>query len=169
MIFQLAFNIILTVFLIYCYSYIGATTSSSVSPGDIGEAAWPQTLIALTVFFLILNILTLFRKIPKEDRSLSNIDGTYFVNFFKSKLFVGMLILFIYSRVLGSIGFIISSLILFVSYARLLGEKSPKKLVITSLIAVTIFYIVFGVGLGIMLPRGTGVFRSFALFIESLF
>ncbi len=169
MIFQLSFNIIIAVFLVYCYFYIGTANSANISPGDIGEAAWPQTLIVLALIFLVLNIVTLIKKMPKEEKEVIKFNASYFMDFFKSKLFVGMAILVVYSQILQFLGFVVSSLLLFVAYARLLGEKDPKKLAIVSVIAITIFYIVFGVGLGIMLPRGQGVFRTFALFLESLF
>jgi hypothetical protein len=73
----------------------------------------------------------------------------------------------VYAAVLDTVGFLVSSVILFLLYSRLLGEKKIKVLLLSSVGCVILLYLIFDVVLGIMLPRGTGIFRTMALFIES--
>ncbi len=164
---QLFLNITLMLFFMYCYAYIGATTIEATNRG-LSDAAWPQALITIGIIFFIINIFAIIKNIPKEERNLGYFKQIDVSSFFKDKLFVGMLFMLAYSFALDYFGFITSSVAMFAAYGRLLGQKDKKKMIISSLIAVAIFYVVFGMGLGIMLPRGKGIFRTMALFIETL-
>lgn len=164
MVLELAFNIALLVFFVYCYFYVGAKAPESV-PGMMNGAEWPQILIVLLVIFLAINIFKIVQNKKKVENIKINFDIKKIV---KSKLFIGIILLLLYSYALDYLGFIVNSLIFFVLYSRLLGEKRIKVLLLSALVSVAVLYLIFNTTLGIMLPRGTGIFRTFALFIESL-
>jgi len=162
---ELSFNVALLLFFIYCYFYVGSKAPESV-PGMMNGAEWPQILILLLVIFLAINIF----KIAKNKNKSKNIKINFDINkIVKSKLSIGIILLLLYSYALDNIGFIVDSLIFFMLYSRLLGEKRIKVLLISAFVSVTVLYLIFNTALGIMLPRGTGIFRTFALFIESIF
>lgn len=161
---ELVFNVALLLFFVYCFFYVGSTSPESV-PGTMNGAEWPQILIVLLVIFLLINII----KIIKNKEQVENIKINFDIKkIIKSKLFIGIILLLLYSYALDYLGFIVDSLIFFVLYSRLLGEKRIKVLVLSALISVAVLYLIFNTTLGIRLPRGTGIFRNFALFIESL-
>jgi hypothetical protein len=85
-----------------------------------------------------------------------------------NKLFIGSVLLIIYSLAISRTGFVVTSFIFFMVYSYLLGEKRILRLIITSALSVALLYFVFNKMLDIMLPRGNGIFRTFAMFLESL-
>lgn len=91
------------------------------------------------------------------------------MNFFKSKLFIGMVIVVVMSLLYEPVGFMVTCLLFLIAYGYLLGERRPLNLILTSVIITIILYIGFAVLLGVLLPRGQISFlRNFALFVESL-
>ena len=52
-------------------------------------------------------------------------------------------------------------------YSFLLGQKNPAKLAIFAFIVTAVLFLLFFRGMGIMLPRGMGPFRTFGLSVES--
>nr|WP_312577859.1 tripartite tricarboxylate transporter TctB family protein [Sedimentibacter sp.] len=164
MVLELAFNVALLVFFVYCFFYVGSKAPESV-PGTMNGAQWPQILIVLLVIFLAINII----KILQNKKQVENIKINFNLRkILQSKLSIGIILLLLYSYALDYIGFIVNSLIFFVLYSRLLGEKRIRVLLLSAFVSVAILYLIFNTALGIMLPRGTGIFRTFALFIESL-
>ncbi|MEA4960749.1 tripartite tricarboxylate transporter TctB family protein [Lutispora sp.] len=164
---QLLFNGALMLFFVYCYFYVGSIAPEP-EPGTIDGAQWPQMLIILLVFFLAVNMYKIYKKTPKEERNFNPISGVNFANICKNKLFIGIVILFIYAFALEYLGFILSSFLLCLTYSRLLGEKRVSQLFLYSFLSVAILYFLFSKGLNIMLPRGVGLLRDFALMLESI-
>lgn len=161
---ELLFNAGLLIFLIYSFFYIG-NVESEPTPGLLDAVEYPRILLGLLIIFLTINIINILRKRKEGETFKIEFDIKKIV---KSKLFIGIVFLFLYVFALDYIGFIAGSIIFFLLYSRLLGEKSIPKLLISAFLSVGILYILFNSMLGIMLPRGTGVFRTFALFLESL-
>ena len=60
----------------------------------------------------------------------------------------------IYLVVLRYLGFLISTMILLGAIVRLLGEKNWVKVILISVVTSLIIYFLFGVYLGVMLPKG---------------
>lgn len=164
---QLLFNGVLAVFFAYCYFYVGSIAPEPKA-GTMDGAQWPQLLLALLIFFIVLNIYNIYKSTPKEERNLSTITGVNYKGFFKNKLFIGIAIFFVYAVGLEYLGFIISSFLFAMAYSRLLGEKRISHLLLYSFLSVIILYFLFSKGLQIMLPRGVGIFRDFALLLETL-
>lgn len=159
---ELLFNLGLAVFFIYCYFYVGSTVPKS-APGTLGGGQWSQILLVLLVISLLVNAYKIVRN------SNGNISFKFNFNlkkFVTNKMFIGSVIMLVYAYVLDKIGFLVGSVILFLLYSRLLGEKRIRVLLLSSVGCVILLYLIFDVVLGIMLPRGTGIFRTLALFIE---
>ncbi len=89
-------------------------------------------------------------------------------SFVQGKLFLGMAALFVYAMSLQAAGFILSTFVFFVVYARIVGQKNTKTLVVSSFVATFAVYFVFSRALGVMLPRGYWILRDFAIFLEGL-
>lgn len=151
------------------FVYVGSTMPTSPA-NELGAEQWPQGIIILLVFALLLNIYQLFRRgqggqLAESFRSLSGDT----LRFFKSKLFIGMALVLLMSVLYEPIGFMVTSLVFLFAYGALLGERRWLRLALSSLIITALLYIGFAVFLGVMLPRGQVPFlRSFSLFVESI-
>lgn len=159
---DLIFTVALLAFAVYCFIFIGAVDNGSAT--EVGAAFWPRLILGIMIVLLVVNLVNLFRK--KNGIGVVTADGVK--DFFKSKLFIGMIICAVTAIILPYIGFIPTSFLFLVAYGVLLGEKRPVILVATGIVATLIVYIIFQGPLGIFLPRGYGFLRSFALAMESL-
>jgi hypothetical protein len=110
----------------------------------------------------------IYKSTPEEERNLSSITDINFKELYKNKLFIGIVLLFIYAFTLEYLGFILSSFLLCLAYSRLLGEKRIPHLLLYSFLSVATLYLIFSKGLGIILPRGVGILRKFALMLERI-
>lgn len=166
---ELIVNLLILFGSIYSFIYVGATMP--VSPiNELGAEQWPQGIIILMVIALGFNIFRVLKE--GKDGKLANSFkslGTDTTKFFKSKLFVGMAIVFIMSLTYEPLGFMTTCMLFLISYGYLLGEHRWGRLLLSSVIITAILYISFSVFLGVLLPRGQVPFlRNFALFVESI-
>lgn len=95
-------------------------------------------------------------------------DGFNLSEFLKSKLFVGMIMVGVMAFLMPLIGFIPVCILFLIAYGVLLGERRPVRLILSSVIITAVLYVLFQGALDIMLARGTGIFREFALFFETI-
>ncbi len=160
---DLLFSIFLTIFAVYCFFLVGAQ-SPAPTPTELGAAFWPRIILVAMIALLIANIV----KSLKEDKvTAKSLFGEFKIaEFFKSKLFIGMVLVFVLALLMPYIGFIPVCFLFLVAYGALLGERRWLRLVLISLVVTVIIYILFQGALSIMLARGTGVFREFALMCE---
>ncbi len=161
---EIIFNIVLAIFFIYAYFYIGINAPEEV-PNQIDGIEWPRMILVLLIGFMLLNIYRLIKDSKEKKHASFKLD---FKALLHNKLFLGSVLLLIYSYILDFTGFIVSSILLFGVYSYLLGEKRISRLIPISIVSIVVFYIIFSYGLDIMLPRGAGIFRDFALMIESI-
>lgn len=159
---DLIFNVVLLIFSIYCFIYIGK--ADDATPTELGAAFWPRLILGLMILLLIIGLVNIIRK----KNGVGPVDGEAVKDFFKSKLLMGMIICVVTAVVLPIIGFIPTSVLFLIAYGILLGEKRPVVLILTGIIATLILYIIFQGPLSIFLPRGRFFFRSFALQMEKL-
>lgn len=164
MIFELVFNAALAIFFIYCFFYVGITTPDNTA-GQLDGAQWSQGLLAVLVILLIVNIIKI---IKNKDNTKTKVISFNIKGIITNKLFIGIALLLVYSIALSRTGFLLTSFILVFLYSYLLGERKIIRMILTSALSVIALYLLFDRVLDIMLPRGTGIFRTFALFIESL-
>lgn len=159
---DILFSIGLIIFNIYCFFLVGAE-SPAPTPTELGAAFWPRIIIVLMVGLLISNIVSTLKE--NKGKEKEKID---FVGFFKSKLFLGMILIAAMTIVMPYLGFITSCFIFLASYGALLGERKIIKLLVFSIIITFILYIIFQGLLDIRLERGIGIFRNFALSLETI-
>lgn len=172
--FELIANILLLVFMVYTFftHVLEANVSKSYmkNPSNLMPDVWPKVIIALLVVCLVVNIIKIIRK--NKDNPEFNFKS-FFANsleFFKSRTFLGIVILVVASLIIETFGFVVTTFLVLVSYGFLLGERKIVRLLIVSLILALLLHIIFSGLLDVTLPRGTiGFLRNFALFLENLF
>ena len=171
--FELIMNILLVVFLGFSYftHVLEAPVPVKVqkNPYAFQPDTWPKVIIVLLEICLIINIIQIIKKNKgKESFTLSAFVATI-PNFFKSKMFRGIVILFGASLVLETLGFMVTAILVLFLYGWLLGETKFVRLAIASVCIALALYIIFSGMLSVNLPRGTiGFLRDFALFLESI-
>ena len=166
---ELIVNILLLFFSVFCYIYVGSTMPKSAA-SDLGAEQWPQALLVILLLAVCWNIRNYFVRNDKND--IAEAFDQFFpdvLNFLRSKLFYGMVLLIVMAQVYEPLGFITTSLLFLIAYGILLGQRNPALLLLTSVVITLILYIGFSVFLGVMLPRGFVPFlREVALFFESI-
>lgn len=150
-------------FSVYCFFLVGAE-SPAPTPTELGAAFWPRIILVAMIALLVANIVNYLKA---NKVTAQGIMGEIKLGeFVKSKLFTGMVIVFVMALVMPYIGFIPSCLVFLVSYGMLLGEKRMPRLLLISVIVTIVLYALFQGPLSIMLPRGVSFFREFALVCE---
>ena len=171
--FELIMNILLVVFLVFSFftHVLEAPVPVKVqkNPYAFQPDTWPKVIIILLLICLVINII----QIIKRNKGKDTFTLKYFVStipdFFKSKMFLGIIILTAASLLLETLGFVVTAVLVLFAYGALLGEKNFVRLGIASVIIALVLYIVFSGLLSVNLPRGTiGFLRDFALFLESI-
>ena len=171
--FELIMNILLVVFLGFSYftHVLEAPVPVKVqkNPYAFQPDTWPKVIIILLLICLVINIIQIIKRNKgKESFTLKAFVATI-PNFFKSKMFLGIIILAAASFLLETIGFVVTAILVLFFYGMLLGEKNVVRLAIASVLIALVLYIVFSGMLSVNLPRGTnGFLRNFALFLESI-
>lgn len=171
--FELIMNVLLVVFLGFSYftHVLEAPVPVKVqkNPYAFQPDTWPKVIIILLLICLVLNIFQIIKRNKGKDTFTLKYFLSTVPNFFKSKMFRGILILAIASVVLETLGFMVTAILLLFSYGMLLGETKLVRLAIASVCIALGLYIFFSGMLSVNLPRGTvGVLRNFALFLESI-
>ena len=172
--FELICNILLLVFMGYTYftHVLEAKVPKSYlkNPNVLHPSVWPKVIIILLVICLIINIRKIIRKNKGNPEFTFSAFAKNSVQFFKSRMFLGMVVLIIAALILEPLGFVVTAALLMFAYGMLLGEKKWWRLAIISCLLGVILHIAFSGLLGVNLPRGTVSFlRDFSLFLENLF
>ncbi len=172
--FELICNALLFVFLGFTYftHVIEAKIPKSYlkNPNVLHPSAWPKAIIILLMICIVINIY----KIIKKNKGNPEFGFSAFVKnskeFFKSKMFLGMLILIAAAFILEPLGFVVTAALTMFAYGILLGEKKIWRIALISVGVALLMHILFSGLLNVTLPRGTVPFlRNFALFLENLF
>jgi hypothetical protein len=167
---ELIVNVLLLLFSIFSFWYVGATMP--VSPdNELGAEQWPQALFFLLIAAIGYNIFKFFKTHKQEDIKAAFADFFPGIGrFLKSKLFIGMVILVVMALAYEPLGFVTTCTLFLISYGFLLGERRIPVLALASLVIMLLLYIGFSVFLGVLLPRGyVPPLRNMALFLESVF
>lgn len=172
--FELICNVLLFVFLGFTYftHVIEARIPKSYlkNPNVLHPSAWPKLIIILLLVCIAVNIY----KIIKKNKGNPEFNFSSFLKnsaeFFKSKMFIGMLILGAAAFLLEPFGFVVTSAFILFCYGILLGEKKIWRIALVSVAVALLMHILFSGLLNVTLPRGEIPFlRNFALFLENLF
>ncbi len=163
---EVLFSAVLIVFFGYC-AIDAATTLPADVAGELSAKQWSVSILLLIILFLIINIVQVIRKTPKEERSVAaSFKNITLAGMLKSRILWGVVSMVAYAALVDVLGFVITSLIFCTVFCMLLGEKTWWKALIFSLGVTVVLYLIFYKGMGIILPRGTGVFRDFSRSIE---
>ncbi len=166
MVLELLYNAVLLILFAYCYYYIGATMPAS-APTELGAEQWPQLILSGLIVLILINMFKIYKTAAAEERNFDQIKNIKLQAILRSRLFQGIVIILVYAASLAAAGFILSTYIFFIVYARLIGEKRIKFLAGSAFVMTFSVYFLFARGLSIMLPRGYGILRDFALMLES--
>ena len=172
--FELICNILLFVFL--GYTYFTHVLEAKVpkkylqNPNVLHPSVWPKVIIILLMICIAVNVYKIIKKNKGNPEFTFAAFGKNSLAFFKSRMFIGMIILVVASFILEPLGFVVTAALLMFSYGMLLGEKKWWRLAIIAVVLGIVLHIVFSGLLNVNLPRGTVPFlRSFSLFLENLF
>ncbi len=171
--FELFANILLLVFMVFTFftHVLEAKIPKSYTknPYNLMPDVWPKVIIGLIVLCLIINIIKIIRKNKGNPEFTIKAFLKNSLAFFKSKMFIGMIIIGIAALIMETFGFVVTTMLLLFSYGLLLGEKKIWRLAIVSVVLALALHIIFSGLLDVTLPRGTIPFlRSFALWLENL-
>jgi membrane protein implicated in regulation of membrane protease activity len=173
---ELAFNLLILIFSVYCFWYIGASVPTP-DPGKMGAGVWPQLLLGVLAFLLLINIYHVIKKYKhrkheeKEAADAEKIKAPMSALIKKiiwHKLLWGSVFLLAYSLIQDYIGFLLSTVVFVFSYMGLLSERRLRVRIVASIVITIVIYLLFTRVLQVPLPRGTGIFREFALWLESI-
>lgn len=171
--FELIINVLLVVF--FGWSYFTHVTEAPIpamatqNPYALSPDKWPKAIIILLEICLIINIVQIIKKNKGNPEFTLAAFAKSIPNFFKSQMFLGMVILAVAAFVLEPLGFMVTCFLVLFTYGLLLGERKIVRLLIASVIITLVLYIVFSGLLSVSLPRGTvGFLRDFALGLEGI-
>lgn len=150
---------------IFLYILVGIQ-SPAPTETELGAAFWPHIILFLLCILSVVNLVQCLKKVKAGEMKAT--DGLNVSGFLRSRLFVGMIFVLVMAFLLDYIGFVPACFLFLFAYGLLLGAKNKGMLVLTSLIITVILYLLFQGALDIMLPRGLGVFRSFAITLETI-
>jgi hypothetical protein len=162
---DLIFSAVLFIGSIYLFILVGSESPAPTAT-ELGAAFWPRIILVLLMILLVVNMVQNVKTAKAEGTPL--IDGIDIGGFLKSKLFAGIIIIFLEALLLPYIGFIPSCFLFLNAYGYLLGERKIVMMLVRSAILTILIYIIFQGALDIMLARGVGAFRNFALMFERL-
>ncbi|MBR3742645.1 MAG: tripartite tricarboxylate transporter TctB family protein [Clostridia bacterium] len=172
--FELICNVFLFVFLGYTYftHVLEAKVPKSYlkNPNVLHPSVWPKAIIILLLICIAINIVKIIKKNKGNPDFTFKAFGKNSLEFLKSRMFIGMVVLVVASFILEPLGFVVTAALLMFAYGMLLGEKKWWRLAIVACVLAVLLHIAFSGLLGVSLPRGTVPFlRSFSLFLENLF
>lgn len=166
---ELIVNVALLISSFFAFGYVGATMPPS-NATELGAEQWPQLILICFALAVAYNIFVIIKENKANGIKGASVMIESTKKFLKSKLLIGILIIFAMALLLEPIGFLATSFLFLSAYGYLIGERNIVKLLIISLVSTIILYVGFVVLLDVLLPRGNVPFlRNFTLFIESLF
>ena len=171
--FELFTNIVMLVFMVYTFfTHVleaNIPKKYASNPYNLMPDVWPKIIIGLIVLCLIINIIKIIRKNKGNPEFTLSAFAKNSVAFFKSKMFLGMVILAAAAILIETLGFVVTTFLILFFYGLLLGEKNIVRLLIVSVVLSLALHIIFSGLLDVTLPRGTVPFlRNFALWLENL-
>lgn len=171
--FELLANIIMLVFLVFTFfTHVleaNIPKKYASNPYNLMPDVWPKVIIGLLVLCLVINIIRIIRKNKGKPEFTLSAFAKNSLTFFKSKTFLGMLILAGAALLIETLGFVVTTFLILFLYGLLLGEKNIVRLLIVSVVVSLALHIIFSGLLDVTLPRGTIPFlRNFALWLENL-
>lgn len=167
MIFELLFNAGLLLVAVICFVNITLVAPEPIQ-GNMNAAQWPQLIFGLLAVCIVINMIRIYRNTPKKERNLEPLRKISLQKILRSHVTWAFVTLFAAIPALNLLGFFPTGILFCCVFTFLFGERKPLRIVLPALIITLVLYVLF-INLNIMLPRGTGVLRSFHLFTEGIF
>lgn len=170
--FELICNILLFVFLGYTYftHVLEAKVPKAYlkNPNVLYPSVWPKLIIILLLICIAINIVKIIKKNKGNPDFTWKVFCKNSLEFFKSKMFRGMLVIAAAALMLEYVGFVVTAAFIMFVYGLLLGEKKIWRLALVSVGVALLLHVLFSGLLQVNLPRGEVPFlRSFSLWLES--
>lgn len=171
--FELICNVLLFVFLGYTFftHVLEAKIPKSYlkNPNNLMPDIWPKVIIGLLMLCILINIIKIIRKYKGHPDFNFKAFGKNTLEFLKSKMFLGMLVLGLAAAILEYVGFVVTAFVVLFLYGLLLGEKKVWRLLIVAVVLSLLLHFLFSGLLDVNLPRGeVGFLRSLSLWLENI-
>ena len=159
---ELIFNIVLFGVSIYLY-YVAGTFRKFASYAKIGPEFWPRAILLLMIFLSGILLIRSITSFIRDQKTSTPGDASKGIAQEPYRFLLVVLVSFAYAFGMGVIGFILSTILFQMVFLYLLKIKSFLSIVLISLLNTAILYILFIQVLNMILPAGTGMFRTFSL------
>ncbi len=136
------------------------------SSTELGGEQWPQIILGLLIVLLVIHLFHLWKE-QRQSQLDDKISFAILRDMVHSKLLVSFMLVVAMAVMMEYAGFLLTSFCFVAAYCFLLGERRARIIFAASFVITVILYFVFSKGLSIMLPRGYGVLRDVALWIEA--
>lgn len=138
--------------------WIGLAILLCGGSSKLGLGSWQQPHAGFMPFLSgltlgLLALIDLIRGLISQWKN-EHLDQQIWANTNWSKLWIIMLVLFIYTALLATLGFILSTIFLLLFLFRIMEPIPFGQVICASLITTGLFYVVFKIGLESQLPRG---------------
>ncbi|NEU30036.1 tripartite tricarboxylate transporter TctB family protein [bacterium LRH843] len=169
---NLVLSVVSIVFAIF-FLIISLQLPPSATPITLGPGAWPTTILILMIFMgviLLLRTQREKRKAPVQDaggliaQSEKAEEEFAEEEVYKSKYLVVAAVLFVYLLLLSYVGFILTTPLLLIAIAFVIGIEKWVPIVLSSLIGTACLTYLFAIVLKLPLPRGVAIFKEISLF-----
>ncbi|MDS0476935.1 tripartite tricarboxylate transporter TctB family protein [Natrinema sp. 1APR25-10V2] len=143
-----------------------------ISEYDPGAAFWPRAALSVVILASVVNLWKIYKEAKVEGQiseliAVPSFSGEVDVKE-GDKRFVATIITFgTYLWIIEPLGFLVSTPFFLVVVAWMLGYRGrPVRIVAFGILTTVVFFAVF-TNLNIALPRGTGPFQQFSIFVEN--
>lgn len=162
---EIIVNAVMLLGAIFCYWSVGQDIPPPTVPGAMDAAVWPRLLLAGLIVALAFNLRAVYKAnaAPDAKKEIS------FAEFFTPRFLAAAVLLIVYSIMLDYTGFLLTTFVFFAVFSTLIGLRKTGQMLLGSVLVTVFMYLIFQVGLQVMLPRGTGVFRAANIWLEVLF
>jgi len=135
---------------------------------DAGARYWPMTILGIAVFIFSVKVRRIWKNLPKEERRFRFTDTFRLKEPGTQKLLLAFILLVAYATLLPYGGFILTTILFSAALCCILGSRSALKSLLGGVAVAMPIYVIFGLLLGIRLPRGIGVLHHISLWFEML-
>lgn len=161
---EIVFNGLL---LIACIFLAITATAIPIDGKDVLARYWPMGIMIVLVVLLTIKIVSLFRKLPPEQRKFK-FDFSSLKTMGNLRLLLAFIWLFVYAWLLPYGGYILTTIVFCLGVMWLLGARKIGKMLLGSVCIALALFVIFSWGLGVSLPRGYGVLEQISKWLEYL-
>lgn len=140
---------------------------------DPGAAFWPRAALVVVLLASIVNLWKIYKEATVQGQLSDLISLPAFGDGIDigegDKRFVATIVIFgVYLWLMDPIGFLVSTPFFLILMPWMLGYRGRPVRVVAFGVLMTILFFAIFTNLNIALPRGTGPFQQFSIYVESL-